>query len=132
MARMKSDESTTKKVTVRAPKDLVEEYDDILEERGTDRSKDIRQHMRRTVKAPKTDGGRQPPSDDETLAKGYQALKKATASTLIPVREAKSIVASETNIPKDSVPRRVLKPLRDRGYLSRQGDPIHDPWIEVR
>ncbi len=132
MGRMESSEETTKKVTIRAPEELVEEYDEVLDERGTDRSKDIRQHMRRTVKSPRTDGGRQPPSDDETLAKGYEALKKASAGKLVPLREAKSIVAAQTNIQKESVSRRVLKPLRDRGYLSRQGDPIQDPWIEVR
>ncbi|WP_157971602.1 hypothetical protein [Halorussus litoreus] len=132
MPQMESDESNTKRITIRAPKSLVEDYDDVLDDHDTDRSKDIRQHMRRTVNKPQTDGGRQPPTDDEALAKGYEALRKATAGSSLPMREAKSIIASQTNIPKGNVSRRVLKPLRERGYLSRQGDPIQDPWIEVR
>lgn len=132
MGRMESSEDSTKKVTVRAPESLVEEYDDVLDDRGTDRSKDIRQHMRRTVNQPKTDGGRQPPTDDETLAKGYKTLREASAGSVLPLSEAKSIVASKTNLKSEIVSRRVLTPLRDRGYISWQGDPINDPWIEVR
>lgn len=132
MARMQSDESDTKRVTIRVPTELVEEYDEVLEEAGTNRSEDLRQHMRRTVSTPATDGGMQPPTDDETLAAGYKALKASAGDRALPVEEAKSVIASKTNLPKESVNRRVLKPLTDRGYLGRMGDPIHYPMLEVR
>ncbi|WP_256392771.1 hypothetical protein [Natronoarchaeum rubrum] len=129
---MESPTDATSRVTIRVPESLLEEYDEALEDRETDRSKDIRRYMRSVVNAPDPDESRQPPTDDETLAKGYAALRKAGAGRSVPVREAKSIVARETNIPSESVSRRVLKRLERRGYLAWGGDPINDPWVTVR
>jgi len=133
MARMESDESNTKRVTVRVPKQLVEEYDEALDEQDTNRSEDIRQHMRRTVSEPTTDGGLVPPQDDDTLAAAYAELRRLTTDgRSLPLTEARSVLASKLNIPKESVPRRVLKPLDERGYLKRTGDPVNQPHIRVR
>ncbi len=131
MGRMESDESDTTRVTVRVPTKLVEEYEEALDD-DTNRSEDIRQHMREQAKQPAADGGLVPPSDDETLAAGYHALREAAGDAPIPVEEAKSLVASRANIPKSSTSRRVLAPLHDRGYLKRCGDPINLPMLKVR
>ncbi|WP_158055978.1 hypothetical protein [Halorussus halophilus] len=129
MAQMESDESKMKRVTVRVPKALVEEYDEVVE----NRSEGVRTHMKRIVKNPVTDGGREPPRDDDALAKGYETLKSVSCNgQAIPLREAKSIIASQANVPKESVSRRIIEPLRERGYIARIGDPIQDPWLEVR
>ncbi|GAA0276866.1 ribbon-helix-helix domain-containing protein [Halobacterium noricense] len=133
MGRMESDESNTKRVTVRVPEQLVEEYDEALDEQDTNRSEDIRQHMRRTVSKPTTDGGLVPPQDDDTLAAAYTELRRLTTDgRSLPLTEARSVLASKLNIPKESVPRRVLKPLNERGYLKRTGDPVNQPHISVR
>ena len=132
MSRMQSPEDATSRVTIRVPDELLEEYDEALDNRETDRSKDIRRYMRNVVNAPDPDKGRQPPTDDETLAQGYQAIRKAAGGRDIPLREAKSLIARETNIPAESVSRRILKPLQERGYLSLGGDPINDPWVILR
>jgi len=128
---MKSNESDTKRVTIRVPKTLLEQYEEALDD-DTNRSEDLRQHMREQAKQPAADGGLAPPSDDETLAAGYRALRQAAGDAPIPFDEAKSLIASRTNIPKSSASRRVLTPLRTRGYLRRCGDPINLPMLEVR
>lgn len=132
MGRMQSDESDTQRVTIRAPKHLVEQYDEVLNERGTNRSADIREHIRSQVNQPVADGGLVPPSDDKTLADAYLTLRESAGNSLIPLRDAKSIIAARTNVPKQSVSRRVLKPLGDRGYIRRAGDPINQPMLEIR
>jgi len=131
MGRMESDESDTKRVTVRVPEDLVDAYEESLDD-DTNRSEDLRAYMRRQAKQPAADGGLTPPSDDETLASAYSVLRRAAGDAPLPIDEAKSLIASQTNIPKSSVSRRALKPLRDRGYLRRCGDPINRPMLEVR
>jgi hypothetical protein len=131
MARMESDESDTKRVTVRVPESLVDAYEESLDD-DTNRSEDLRVYMRQQAKQPATDGGLTPPGDDEMLASAYGVLRRAAGEAPLPVDEAKSLIASQTNIPKSSVSRRALKPLRDRGYLRRCGDPINRPMLEVR
>lgn len=131
MARMESDESDTKRVTVRVPESLVDAYEESLDD-DTNRSEDLRAYMRRQAREPATDGGLQPPSDDETLASAYRALRQAAGDAPIPLEEAKSLISSRTNIPKSSVSRRVVAPLHDRGYLRRCGDPINYPMLGVR
>lgn len=131
MGRMESDESDTTRITVRVPSKLVEQYEEALDD-DTNRSEDIRQHMREQAKQPATDGGLAPPADDETLAAGYRALREAAGDAALPVDEAKSLVATRANIPKSSASRRVLTPLHRRGYLRRCGDPINRPMLEVR
>ena len=134
MSRMESPDDAQKTVSVRADSNLVDEFDDVLDERGRNRSEAIREFMRSVADNPTDDGILQPPTDDETLAQGYKALVEASAGGErgIPLREAKSVVAQATGIDGDVVGRRVIHPLRERGYLSRSGDPIHDPWLEVR
>lgn len=132
MGRMESDESNTKRVTVRVPRDLVEDYDATLDEQGRNRSEHIREHMRETVSRPATDGGLIPPQDDETLAAAYRELRTLCNGESIPLREAKSVLASKLNTPSESVPRRVLKPLKKRGYLRWTGDPLNQPHITLR
>ena len=132
MGRMESDESNTQRVTVRVPADLLEEYDEVLDDQDTNRSEATRQHMGKTVSQPATDGGLVPPEDDDTLAAAYQELSRlSTGGRSLPMTEAKSVLASKLNLPK-SVPRRVLKPLKERGYIDRTGDPINQPYIKVR
>gem|GEM_PF-1996161 len=129
---MESDESNTKRVTIRAPKQLVEDYDDTLDEQGRNRSQAVREHMRETVSRPATDGGLVPPQDDEKLGDAYRALRElAENGGDIPLDEARSVLASKANVPKESVSRRILKPLDERGYIRRTGDPINDPYISV-
>jgi len=131
MGRMESDESGTKRVTIRVPESLVDAYEESFDD-DTNRSEDLRSYMRRQAKQPATDGGLAAPQDDETLASGYKALREAAGDAPLPVEEAKSLIASQTNIPKSSTSRRVLTPLHRRGYLRRCGDPINRPMLEVR
>ena len=131
MSRMESDESDTKRVTVRVPEQLLEQYDDSLDD-DTSRSAALRDHMREEARQPATDGGLATPQDDDTLAAGYEALKESAGDAPLPVDEAKSLIASKVNIPKSSTSRRVLTPLHRRGYLRRCGDPINRPMLEVR
>lgn len=134
MARMESPEDATKTVSARINHDLVEEFDAVLDEREMSRSEALRNFMRSVVADGGDGGSLEPPKDDETLAKGYKALVKSTGGgrSALPLREAKSLVARETGIPAETVGRRVIGPLNDRGYIRKGGDPINDPWIEVR
>jgi len=128
---MESNESDTKRVTVRVPLNLLQEYEEALDD-DMNRSEDIRRHMREQAKQPAADGGLVPPSDDETLATAYRVLREAAGDAPIPVDEAKSLTASRTNVPKSSISRRILTPLWNRGYLQRCGDPINQPMLKVR
>jgi hypothetical protein len=131
MAQMEVEENPKTRVTIRVDEGLLDDFDEFVDEKGTDRSKEIRSFMRSTLNADPSDHGMRPPEDDEVLRKSYLALRKATANGELPVREAKAIISRVTNIPKESVSRRVIKPLERRGYLSRTGDPFQDPWLLV-
>ncbi len=125
---MQSDETNTKRITVRVPTDLADDYDEAV----GNRSEAIRAHMRQAINRPESEG-RQPPQDDDALRKGYKTLLAVCGDgKAIPVREAKSLIASKTNISADLVSLRVLTPLRNRGYIRRTGDPYQDQWIAIR
>jgi len=119
MAQMESNEENTKRITVRVPKRLVEEYDEALGNRDTNRSEDLREYMRRVASTEHATDGRQPPTDDDFLARGYEALLEATGGSgrSIPLKQAKSAVAQQTSLNAEFVGRRVIGPLCERGYL---------------
>jgi len=72
-------------------------------------------------------------SHDDTLAAAYTEVQWLTTDgRSLPLAEARSVLASKLNIPKESVPRRVLKPLSERGYFKRTVDPVNQPHIRVR
>lgn len=127
MARMESPPNQEKKrITVRVPADLADQYDEAV----TNRSEAIRAHMRAVCNRDDRPG-RVPPQDDEVLAKGYNALRNAANGGGMPVDEAESLVASMCGIPKKSANRRVLKPLKKRGYITNGGDPVNQPWVFI-
>ncbi|MCT9095267.1 hypothetical protein [Haloarchaeobius sp. HME9146] len=132
MPRMESDETTIKRISIRVPVDLLDEYDEALDARDTNRSEEMRAHMRRVANDDTPERGRIPPTDDDLLARGYKALVEVSGRGGIPLDQAKSAVAQKTGISSEHVGHRIITPLRERGYLKRAGDPIYRQWVVVR
>lgn len=131
MARMEREESAKTRVTVRVPERLLDEFDEEVEEREESRSEAVRRLMRSEIESPTDTDARQPPADDDLLASAYVALRRYAGERALPIREAKSVIAQETGVPQPVIGRRILSPLRDRGYLKRTGDPVQNPYIAV-
>lgn len=131
MARMESPgEDEQQRVSFRVPDDLLEEFDEAVEDQS--RSEVLRQMMRNYVDAPGEDEGLIPPQDDDMLARAYKALARHSGGAAMPPDEAKSIVARSVGVPKEAISRRVLTPLRDRGYVEAVGNPYQETWLRVR
>jgi len=109
--RFDTDDQT--KVTVRCDQDLVDAYDDTLDDKS--RSKAIRQHMReRTGKA---ENDHLP--ENQLLRDGLTAIRQATdPEGCVPTSVAKSRVAEATRVKASDAIRTVIEPLDERGYLS--------------
>jgi len=101
------------KVTIRCSQELVDAYDDTLED--TSRSEAIRQHMRET--AGKADDDDLP--ENQLLRDGLTAIRQATdPDGRIPTSVAKTRVAEATRVKTSDAVRTVIRPLDERGYLS--------------
>lgn len=101
------------KVTIRCSQELVDAYDDTLED--TSRSEAIREHMQET--AGKTDDDSLP--ENQLLRDGLTAIRQATdPDGRIPTSVAKSRVAEATRVKTSDAVRTVISPLDERGYLS--------------
>lgn len=101
------------KVTIRCSKDLVEAYDDTLDDES--RSEAIREHMRE--RAGKTHDDNLP--ENQLLRDGLQAIRQATGPDgRVPTSVAKSRVAETTRVKSTDAVRTVIEPLDERGYLS--------------
>lgn len=100
-------------VTVRCGEDLVEAYDDSLDDKS--RSEAIREHMReRTGKAEKDTL-----PENQLLRDGLQAIRQATGPDVtVPTSVAKSRVAEATRVKPTDAVRTVIKPLDGCGYVS--------------
>ena len=101
------------KVTVRCSQDLVDAYDDTLDDKS--RSKAIRQHMRE--RAGKAEDDHLP--ENQLLRDGLTAIRQATdLERRVPTSVAKSRVAESTRVKTSDAVRTVIRPLEERGYLS--------------
>jgi len=101
------------KVTIRCSQDLVDAYDDTLDD--TSRSEAIREHMR--ARAGKTDDDNLP--ENQLLRDGLKAIRQATdPQGRVPTSVAKSRVAEATRVKASDAIRTVIEPLDERGYLS--------------
>jgi Arc/MetJ-type ribon-helix-helix transcriptional regulator len=101
------------KVTIRCSQELVDAYDDTLED--TSRSEAIRQHMRET--AGKADEDNLP--ENQLLRDGLTAIQRATdPDGRVPTSVAKSRVSEATRVKTSDAIRTVISPLDERGYLS--------------
>lgn len=101
------------KVTIRCSKDLVEAYDDTLDDKS--RSEAIREHMRERVGTAEDDAL----PENQLLRDGLQAIRQAAGPDGdIPTSVAKSRVAEATRVSNSDAIRTVIRPLDERGYLS--------------
>ncbi|MCU4716855.1 CopG family ribbon-helix-helix protein [Halapricum hydrolyticum] len=125
MSKQIHDESQRKKqVKVRVDADLVDEFDQWCDDRDTNRSEAIRQHMRAAVSGGQEyETPRQPPNDDDRLATAYHRLcAVANQDGVIREDTATSILATVLGISKKETRPMVLRPLHKRGYLTRQSN----------
>lgn len=101
------------KVTIRCSQDLVDAYDDSLDDKS--RSQAIREHMRE--QAGKADDDHLP--ENELLRDGLTAIRQATdPDGRVPTSVAKSRVAEATRVKTSDAVRTVISPLEECGYLS--------------
>ena len=114
------EEQRRKQVKIRAPERLVEEFDEWCEAQGKSRSEALRQSMKaRTERTAEYDTPRQPPTDNETLARAYRRLcALASQDGSVPAETAVTALASTLNLDKTGVKRVALTPLDQRGYIN--------------
>ena len=106
--------------------DVLDALDDAAEEHGS-KSAAIRHALRTAFIEDESDADR---DSDEVMAaalaglsptaqSGYKALRKATGDDqMVEVGAAKAMVASETNVPSESVRSMVLSPLKKAGLIA--------------
>jgi len=119
VSRMESPDRDTR-VTVRVDQELLDDYDEVCDDRGVSRSEAIRNHMQQTISdADLTD--RQMPTDDD-LATAYRTLLRRTkGGGWIPRDQAcKALAQALPDTDQDSAYRWLVKPLRKRGYIRQQ------------
>jgi hypothetical protein len=106
--------------TVRVDQDLLDEYDEVAEDRGISRSEAIRQHMRQVVDDSELTDRQMPVYDD--LATAYRALLRLTRGGGWVERDrACSYLAQQVpNTDKKGAYGHLIKPLRKKGYLRQQ------------
>lgn len=122
MSRMQVDEDAKTRCTVRVPTHLLEQFDEHVDERDTNRSEEMRRLMRAAIDGPSEDRGKIPPQDDPMLARGYEAIRGASAGRSMRLEAVQSIVASVCGVKKEATHQRVIQPLANRGYLKIQGN----------
>lgn len=127
------EEQRRKQVKFRAPEDVVEEFDQWVDDRDMSRSEALRSHMRACVSGGQSyDTPCQPPTDNERLETAYRRLcAVANADGLIREDTVTSILASVLGISKAETKPMVLKPLLKRGYITRQSNIYGDTSYRV-
>ncbi|QKY16421.1 hypothetical protein [Halorubrum sp. CBA1229] len=106
--------------------DLLDALDDAVEEHGS-KSEAMRHALRTAFIGDESDSDRD--SDEvmsaalaglpPTAQSGYKTLREATGDDqMVEVGAAKAMVASETNVPSDSVRSMVLSPLKKAGLIA--------------
>ncbi|MFD1588705.1 CopG family ribbon-helix-helix protein [Halorientalis brevis] len=110
----------TQRVTVRVPENLLDEYDDVCDDRGVSRSEAIRNHMQQTIEDCEMTT-RQMPADDD-LSTAYRALLRITKGGGWVQRDrACGYLAQQLpDIDKSNAYGLLIKPLRQMGYLRQQ------------
>jgi len=125
MSKQIHDESQRRKqVKFRAPEDVVEEFDEWCDDQDVSRAEALRTQMRAvTAAGEEYDTPRRPPGDDDRLATGYRRLCAiANQDGVIREDTATSILATALGISKRETKPMVLRPLHERGYLTRQSN----------
>ena len=119
MAQMESPDRSDR-MTVRVDADLLDEYDELCDERGRSRSEAIRTHMRQAVEdAELTD--RKMPDDDDLSTAYRKLLRLSKGGGWIERDRACSHLAQEIpNTDKKGAYGHLIKPLRKKGYLRQQ------------
>jgi len=131
MSRM--DEPRTnpsKPMTVRVPADLLDEFDQEVD----NRSERIRQLMRSVVERDPGDDSLAPPHDDRLAAAYRHLCSMANSDGLVSGRRAsRELAARMPGVSKDTA-RDPLRKLEDRGYIVMDhGQPLTDYWaVRVR
>mgnify|MGYP000250604732 CR=1 FL=1 len=134
MSKQIHDERQRKKqVKVRVDADLVEEFDEWCDDRDTNRSEAIRQHMRAAVSGGQDyETPRQPPGDDDRLATAYKRLcAVANGDGVVRENTATSVLATVLGISKAEIKPMAIKPLRKRGYLRTQSNIYGDTSYHI-
>ena len=57
--------------------------------------------------------------DDDDLAQAYQTLWRMSDGGMIEIDTVESKIADQQNTPKTAVRRRLMRPLKNRGYLNK-------------
>jgi antitoxin component of RelBE/YafQ-DinJ toxin-antitoxin module len=116
---MESPDNRTR-ATVRVDSDLLDEYDEVADERGLSRSEAIRQHMRRTVEDAELSDREMPDHDD--LAAAYRALLRLTrgGGWVSKERASRRLAEQMPGVDAKGAYGDLIKPLRRKGYLAQQ------------
>lgn len=113
-----------KRIHFKAPERLVDSFD----EKHENRTEALVSLMRRDLDKPEPTTERQPftpPTDDKELARAYELLfEHSSGNGWIHEEEAKSLLATRLSIKESHTYGRIVKPLRQRGYLSRISDAL--------
>lgn len=102
------------RITTRCNETLKEEFKDHCEKNGTNMSERVKTLIKEDIG--EVQRGNLP--DDEELAAAYRTMFWTTAGDHVEVDDAESAIANALNIPKTAVRARIIRPLRDRGYVT--------------
>lgn len=115
MGRMETNPDSGTRVSVRVPESLKEDYRDAVESQGSNMTEDIREHMKAVVD---DHGGPDDQLPDGELGDAYRVLAaNAGLNNRLPVEDAETLLSDKTNVPKATVRRRLLDPLRDQNLI---------------
>ena len=124
-----------KRTSIRVHEELLEEFDELVEERNSTRTDQIRRLMQLEVQRSNNEGYQTPlrPPLDGQLAYGYERLCQASnASGVIKGSVAEKVTTNgPNNLAKSETRHLVLRPLQRRGYIRRMSNLYGDEAYRI-
>jgi len=127
-------EEKMKSPSVRVREDLLDDFDDVVEEsdRWNSRSEAIRDFMASVVDDPDVDDddGRMPPVDDN-LAEAYEVLCSLTMNGFVTEDRVLSVLAQQQGMKKAVARQTLVIPLVKSGYAERMSNVTGDTAVKA-
>ncbi|GAB3315306.1 hypothetical protein [Haloplanus salinarum] len=133
MSNQLAGEEKMKSPSVRVRADLLDDFDDAVEEseRWNSRSEAIRDFMASIVEDGAEDpDGRVPPVDDE-LAEAYDVLRTLAPEKYVTEDRVLSVLAQQQGMKKPVARQRLIIPLVDLGYAKRTSNVMGDTAVKA-
>jgi Arc/MetJ-type ribon-helix-helix transcriptional regulator len=133
MSNQLAGEEQMKSPSVRVRADLLDDFDDAVEEneRWNSRSEAIRDFMASVVEDGAEDhDGRAPPVDDE-LADAYEVLCTIAPETYVTEDRVLSVLAQQQGMKKPVARQTLVLPLVDLGYAKRTSNVTGDTAVKA-